>query len=503
MAKDFKAGQIKSSKIISKTDSPLFVYSAKLAGVGDAGVNTISTTDIGTDVSVYFHGEASGDYATGNGSTLFNGDVIVSGSLKDGTGSAFSTSASVGVAGLVQVSATAGAFTSADHLKYNSTDEMLSLNSNTHAFDAKFHVESNVADTFPTVTIKTTGVANVNESLKIVNESTTGTTKIVKIDSAGSELLILKTDGLAKLSHSVPNLSVLSTGNTSIVTLESTTPSLMSTKMSQNSGNFSIENLGDSKIVEMIGTYGGGSPVKYDVIRGWVNVSNFPTVMILTNPTVPGVSKAYDASASNDINFYVEGTAATLGTSTKASSWFGGDVKVEGCVARGSIAQFYINTTSQAYSELAGVAGTHTLINSVAWNANVISDPLFYTQSGKDITILKAGLYKMSYTINCQQTLPNNARTNIFTTIVKNPLHLTDPAQRPIIPCTSAYSYGRGDGTSLGTTPFTTNTITTVAQFAVNDIINLDIRHIAGITGVTVAFNILFDQSAIILERVG
>lgn len=501
MAKDFKAGQIKSSKIISKTDSPLFVYSSKLAGVADEGVNTIVTTDIGTDVSVYFHGEASGDYATGNGSTLFNGDVIVSGSLKDGTGAAFSTSASVGAAGLVQLSAAAGAFASADDLKYNSG--MVSLRTTAHAFDAKLHVESNITDTVPTLTITTAGTANVNESLKIVNESTTATTKIVKIDSAGDELFILKKDGLAKLSHADPNLSVLSTGTTSLVTIESTVPSLSSTQISQNSGNFSIENLGDNKIVEMIGTYGGGSPVKYDVIRGWVNVSNFPTVMILTNPVVPAVSKAHDASASNDINFYVEGTAATLGTSVKASSWFGGDVKVEGCVARGSISQFYIGTTSQAYSELAGVAGTYTTINSVIWNANIISDPLFYTQSGKDITILKAGLYKISYTINCQQTLPVNARTNIFTTIVKNPTDPTDPVQRPILPCTSAYSYGRGDGTSLGTTPFTTNTATTVAQLAVNDIINLDIRHIAGITGVTVAFDILFDQSSILLERVG
>ena len=495
MAKDFKAGQIKSSKIISKTDSPLFVYSSKLAGVADDGVNTIVTTDIGTDVSVYFHGEASGDYATGNGSTLFNGDVIVSGSLKDGTGAAFSTSASVGAAGLVQLSATAGAFASADDLKYSSG--MVSLRTTAHAFDSKLHVESNIADSVPTLTLTTTGTANVNESLKIVNESTTATTKIVKIDSAGDELFILKKDGLAKLSHTDPNLSVLSTGTTSLISIENTLPGLSSTQITQNSGNFSIENVGDNKIVEMIGTYGGGSPVKYDVIRGWVNVSNFPTVMILTNPVVPAVSKAYDASASNDINFYVEGTAATLGTSVKASSWFGGDVKAEGCVARGSISHFYINA-NQNYNETVGAgAGSTTTNNSVVWNANIIADPLFYTQSGKDITILKTGLYKITYTINSSQVQPAGGRINYHTKIILNP-----GGGSSILPCSAAYSYGRGDG-SAQTTYLTTNTMTTVANFTANDIINLDINHVAGATSSTIEFNMLANQTWILLERVG
>ena len=374
---------------------------------------------------------------------------------------------------------------------------MVSLRTTAHAFDAKLHVESNISDAVPTLTITTTGTANLNESLKIVNESTTATTKIVKIDSAGDELFILKKDGLAKLSHTDPNLSVLSTGTTSLISIENTLPGLSSTQMSQNSGNFSIENAGDNKIVEMIGTYGGGSPVKYDVIRGWVNVSNFPTVMILTNPVVPAVSKAYDASASNDINFYVEGTAATLGTSVKASSWFGGDVKAEGCVARGSISQFYINA-NQNYSETVGAgAGSVSADNSVVWNANIITDPLFYTQSGKDITILKTGLYKITYTINSSQVQPAGGRINYYTKIILNP-----GGGSSILPCSTAYSYGRGDGTSQ-TTDLTTNTMTTVASFTANDVINVDVNHVAGTTSSTIEFEMLANQTWILLERVG
>lgn len=444
----------------------------------------------------------SKDSAVDRGTAVFEGDLVVSGSITDGTGAPVG-STSVGVAGLVQIAGvTLGEFAAADHLKYDTIGNKMCLSTNTPIFDAKLRLESTSADTFPTLNIVTKDAVNTNESLKIINESTNAATKIVKIDSAGNELFTIEKSGMAKLIHDVPKIEVSSSNTTATIKLESASPSVMNTTIFQNSGNFSIDNIGDGKIVEMVGTYGGGSPQKYNIIRGEVNVANSPTVVIQTDPTnIIGTAAA--AIASNDINFYVEGSAGTLGTSSKASAQFGGDVKVNGCVARGAIAQFYISGLPQVYSELAGsYAAGGSPTNSIVWNANIVTDPTFYTQSGKDITILKAGIYKISYTINCKQIDPATNRINYQTAITLNP-----GAGSSLLPCSTAHAYGRGDGT-LATVDLTTNTMTTIAIFAANDVINVDIRHIPGHTGTVspagdITFNILSSQSNILIEKVG
>ena len=446
----------------------------------------------------------SKDSAVDRGTAVFEGDLVVSGSITDGTGAPVGFP-SVGVAGLVQIAGvTPGEFAAADHLKYHTVDDRVWLGTSTVpvAYGAKLHVQSRNSDGVPTLMIETTGNSNTHPSLQIINESTNVATKIVKIDSVGNELFTIEKSGMAKLSHDVPKIEVSSSNTTATIKLESASPSVMNTTIFQNSGNFSIDNIGDGKIVEMVGTYGGGSPQKYNIIRGEVNGANSPTVVIQTDPTnIIGTAAA--AIASNDINFYVEGSAGTLGTSSKASAQFGGDVKVNGCVARGAIAQFYISGLPQVYSELAGsYAAGGSPTNSIVWNANIVTDPTFYTQSGKDITILKAGIYKISYTINCKQIDPAANRINYQTAITLNP-----GAGSSLLPCSTAHAYGRGDGT-LATVDLTTNTMTTIAIFAANDVINVDIRHIPGHTGTVspagdITFNILSSQSNILIEKVG
>lgn len=418
---------------------------------------------------------------------------------------------SIAPAGIVQIAGTVlGTFAAAAHLKYHTVNDRVWLGTSTApgAYGAKLHVQSKNSDGVPTLMIETTGNSNTHPSLQIINESINAATKIVTIDSAGSELFTIEKSGMAKLSHDVPKIEVSSSNTTATIKLESAAPSVMSTTIFQNSGNFSIDNIGSGKIVEMVGTHGGIIlPKKYNIIRGEVNGANSPIVVIQTDPT--GFSpKASTAIGSNDINFFVSGSIGSLGIAgPKGSAQFGGDVKVDGCVVRGGIAQYYISGASQLYPSVTAPInpGDHSVILSTIWNGSIIDDTNFYnhTSNTKDITILKAGFYKISYTVNCSQIEPTAARLNIFTTLVLNPSHATNPALRPIIPCTSAYSYGRGDG-SGGTTEFTTNTMTTVISVAANDVINLDIRHISGvISPLTVKFHMLFNQTSILIEKVG
>jgi len=411
-----------------------------------------------------------------------------------------SGASSAGVAGLVQISDGAGSFAAAGDLKYYGADDRLWLGAVTPVFDAKFHITSEVADGCTTLFIDTIGSGNTHESLKIVNEATVGSAgiiKIVKIDSQGNELFVIQNDGLGKLSHDTPSFIVGSSSTTATIKLENAAPSLADSQIRQNEGNFSIENNESTKITEIIGTHPGG---KYNIIRGEVaGLSNEPTVMIQTDPTSISAGAAA-ATSSNDINFYVEGTPASLGPAgPKSSTKFGGDVQVVGCLVRGSIAQYYLNT-SQNYNEVAGTyAAGGSNSNSVIWNANIVTDANFYTQLGKDITILETGLYKISYTINCKQLQPTGNRTNLQTMIIKNP-----GASPILLPCSTAYSYGRGDGT-LSTVDRTTNVMTTVSTFAANDVINVDIRHIPGTTGAAqpIEFNILANETWILIEKVG
>jgi hypothetical protein len=411
-----------------------------------------------------------------------------------------SGASSSGGAGIVQISDGAGSFAAAGDLKYYGVSDRLWLGGATPVFDAKFHITSEVADGCPTLFIDTTGPGNSHESLKIANEATVGSAgiiQIVKIVSQGNDLFVIQNDGLGKLSHDTPNFIVGSSSTTSTIKLENAAPSLADSQIRQNEGNFSIENNESTKITEIIGTHPGG---KYNIIRGEVaGLSNEPTVMIQTDPTSISAGAAA-ATSSNDINFYVEGTPASLGPSgPKSSTKFGGDVQVVGCLVRGSIAQYYLNA-SQNYNEVAGTyAAGGSNPNSVIWNANIVTDANFYTQLGKDITILETGLYKISYSINCKQLQPIGNRTNLQTMIIKNP-----GASPILLPCSTAYSYGRGDGT-LSTVDRTTNVMTTVSTFAANDVINVDIRHIPGTTGVAtpIEFNILANETWILIEKVG
>jgi hypothetical protein len=283
----------------------------------------------------------------------------------------------------------------------------------------------------------------------------------------------------------------------------------------QNSGDLSIANAEPGKISEITGTY--NTTDRYNIIRGEVGgISNKPTVMIQTDPTAIS-AEATAAMSSNDINFYVEGVPGSLGSATdKKSAQFGGDVRVVGCVERGGILHLSNGGgTPQNYS----ISGTHpdgvssgtgpfstgfqeTWVDSIIWNTSIILDPTFYTWTtsgglGADITILKGGVYKISYSVNLSQLTPVNDRVNMRTFLhdasVTNMLDTID--------CSEAWSYGRGSG-SASTVSKMTNVCTTTKEFVANDVINLNMVFLHGCQNTDVSINVRADQTWILIERI-
>ena len=86
MAKDFKANQIRTSKIVvsgSETGKPaLLIYSASDATNFSGGIQSDMLTNVGSDVYLFVSGN-NNSLVSGNRSrvTLFGGDVVVSGSF--------------------------------------------------------------------------------------------------------------------------------------------------------------------------------------------------------------------------------------------------------------------------------------------------------------------------------------------------------------------------------------------------------------------------------------
>ena len=83
MPKDFKANQIRTSKIIASGSNissgvpSLLIYSASDASDFDGSFPAAMTTNVGTDVFLF----VSGSKNNRSGVTLFGGDVVVSGTM--------------------------------------------------------------------------------------------------------------------------------------------------------------------------------------------------------------------------------------------------------------------------------------------------------------------------------------------------------------------------------------------------------------------------------------
>jgi hypothetical protein len=424
-----------------------------------------------------------------------------------------------GLTGTVQINDGGSGFEGAAHLKYDPLDNRVWLGSGVvpSPYNAKLHITSEFVagvgsnpdeDDAPALRIETKSGVVDNPYASLLIDHSCGLLsgkKIVKIDANAVELFTIDNDGLVGLTAAAPKLIINSTGATdeALIKLTDTSTAADGSLIQTKLGDLLIANSEDAKITEIVGKYGGAAPKRYNIIRGEVGVVNKPTVMIQTDP-LSLTGKPADAIASNDINLYVEGVPGSLGSaSDKGSSQFGGDVQVDGCVARGgilqlslSVAQGYSITNTGPYVTSMDVAN----VASIVWDTSIITDTNFYSWSGvtgEDITITKAGIYKISYSVNLSQITPADGRINMRT-------FLRDTASATVltaIDCSEAWSYGRGSGAG-STVSKMTNVCTTTYEFAANDVFNLNMVFLHGASGVGMSLNVRAGQTWILIERI-
>jgi hypothetical protein len=163
-----------------------------------------------------------------------------------------------------------------------------------------------------------------------------------------------------------------------------------------------------------------------------------------------------------------------------------GTLDVSGSISRHGFLQLGINAEQSA-----SIANLNTVTPSgsafpVSWNDVVRKDTAFYSHVGSIVTLIEAGDYKITYSANFSQMLPDNARSNMKTYLEKSPQGGLGFAE---LPYSHAYCYLRGSGDTswggdgtAGTTRFGTNTATTIITgTAANDELRLQFLTIGGI----------------------
>ena len=609
MSKDFKTGQIKTSKIIGKDEEKTLFYSNKQS-TNDEGGTSVSSA--GNDVSFYFHGTSGKKdtdvTSTGDGVVLFGGDVVVSGTLyaerqivevDESVAGSFTVASNTkthaffvdGSSEQVMI-LSGGAPTSPSEYKYSDTNFFVSgtigskgsTTKGTSVFGGDVVISGTLFGGSPLIIGEDARISNTDGSTQYFNFGASdsaagygirsnsgimefkdfgspawsafsgagaGSTGVagmhqvsdgaggfsisnIKYDSgldetavgfgstftfAGSQLAVSTKASLNKTALSVLNIDPNHTSpafrvdsNTqvgvpdvdfstpaaqnliAIVNSTSGTPNV--TTIDFNNDSLSIENKEDQASTALI----GNSPVhpsgNYNIIKSEVVIpSNSPFISFLTNASIVD-----PLASSNDINFFVSGSAGSLGPlGPKGSAKFGGDVLVQGCVARGGILHLSLNSVqlySLASSGPYNAALDPTFVQNVIWNNTIVNDPVFYSVSGKDITINKQGIYKISYSVNFSQLLPIANRTNM-----KTFLNDTSTLIQNAIDCSEAWSYGRGTGAG-DTVGKMSNVCTTTASFAAGDVINLNVAFQHGVTNQAIQVNMRANQTWIILEKI-
>ena len=322
--------------------------------------------------------------------------------------------------------------------------------------------------------------------------------------------MVIESDG----KPNIPSVSINSKTDENLIEITSGFPSsIKKSSISLLVDALTIRNKEIDGSASLVGTratntyYTSGD---YDVIKGTKgSTSNEPTVTILTNPTAPPTS----ILNSNDINFYVEGIPASLGSAgPKGAAKFGGDVQIMGCVVRGSIMQLYIDTDQLYQVAVAdnpnigtNLASDYPIdvgnVKSVVWDDSTKLDSVYYGWApgavADNITIIKSGLYKISYSVNFNQIIPGSNRTNM-----KVFLNKTSTTADISLLCSDSYSYGRGNSAG-DTTSKITNSSTSLFQLSAGDILNLNVVFLPGTDGTIIRLNMLANQTWILIEKVG
>jgi len=226
-----------------------------------------------------------------------------------------------------------------------------------------------------------------------------------------------------------------------------------------------------------------GSATGIELMGGGINM-DYPGGTVVSG-TAAGAGSFLALNSSNQV---VVATPAGGGSAFPytGDAVISGTLDVSGSISRHGFLQLGINA-----EQTETIANLNTVTPSgsafpVSWNDVVRKDTAFYSHVGSVVTLIEAGDYKITYSANFSQMLPDNARSNMKTYLEKSPSGGLAFAE---LPYSHAYSYLRGSGDSAwggdgtaGTTRFGTNTATTIITgTTANDELRLQFLTIGGI----------------------
>jgi len=368
MALDFKANQIRTSQIIasgSTTGASLVVYGPGAAADFKGGIFSAVTASVGSDVFIYVSGSTgSKNLANSRGTSLFGGDVVVSGTITSASGLSGSLTKladgtsylvqgsnitiSTGTNGQVTISSTGGgtpggsdtyvqfndggSFGGDAGLAYNKTTDSLTVaggitGSNLYISNNAI-VQGNLTVNGTTTTVNTVNLLVRDPVVLIGSGSITsnsdGGIALASGSSDANKALVWgrvanDTWGAGKLD--VQNGSVTSVSTMDLVNIRAAKYEIGGTSTGLTSS--------DGQNVTI---YSGGS--------SFINIVPGSTGLKLGNSTAPvaisgsevRIGSEVPAVPGNDTFLFVSGAIRSRGTSTKGTAVFGGDLFVSGTI---------------------------------------------------------------------------------------------------------------------------------------------------------------------------
>ena len=374
MAKDFRATQVETTKIIlsggiASSTIGGAIYSGSVSTNRAGGIPAAMLTDVGTDVFLFVSGtKSNGDFSR-SGVTLFGGDVVVSGTMYaerqvievDGI-----VDGDLIVTGNLLVKPDTNSSISADFrnaanaslFRVDTTSNSVVINEESNSFN--FRVESNnkenavrVDGATDRVLILSGGAGTsydeasgldvsfyVSGSRNSAGTSNKGTSVFggdtVVSGSAFTGLLTVEaTDPTITFKEAGVEKGVIGINSSDNILIENKTPNKhIVFKINDADGGGAKEALRiDGAVSEVIINQGDDSLVDFRVETDSKTHAIFTNgsknqVLILSG----GAGTSYDEASGLDVSFYVSGAIGSRGTSMSGSALFGGDVVHSGSV---------------------------------------------------------------------------------------------------------------------------------------------------------------------------
>jgi len=374
MAKDFRATQVETTKIIlsggiASSTIGGAIYSGSVATNRAGGIPAAMLNDVGTDVFLFVSGTKSNSDFSRSGVTLFGGDVVVSGTMYaerqvievDGI-----VDGDLIVTGNLLVKPDTNSSVSADFrnaanaslLRVDTSGNSVVINEESNNFN--FRVETNTKThalftkaASDQVLILSGGAAasydessgldvsfyvsgsKISKGTSIKGTSVFGGDAVVSGSAFTGLLTVEATDPTITFKEAGVEKGVIGINSSDNILIENKTANKhIVFKINDADGGGSKEALRiDGAVSEVIINQGDDSLVDFRVetdnkTHAIFTDGSTDQVLILSG----GAGASYDEAAGLDVSFYVSGAIGSRGTSVRGGTLFGGDVIHSGSV---------------------------------------------------------------------------------------------------------------------------------------------------------------------------